>query len=270
MNIHFTDRQLFENLKAATIAKVKVGSHLYGTNTEKSDEDFLYIYATSKAELNSFITTHHQLQFKENNTDHNFVSFHTFLRNCINGDSPINFEVIQSRELVGTIIEFLHKYRKFFITYTVIRSYNGLVQRDIKQFNRAITDYAKYKKYGHIIRGIAYVESMLENKFDFLLLDHNLFNTEFISEQFDLNPIILNYELEQLLKTATDQRKRLNDKLNEGSLKYAKILDATIAMELHRETLRLTNSILWHEKQILLDGFDMSYFINAHEHWVSY
>lgn len=32
MNIHFTDKELFEKLKLATIVKVKVGSHMYGTN----------------------------------------------------------------------------------------------------------------------------------------------------------------------------------------------------------------------------------------------
>lgn len=34
MNIHFKDKELFENLKLATIAKVKIGSHLYGTQNE--------------------------------------------------------------------------------------------------------------------------------------------------------------------------------------------------------------------------------------------
>lgn len=48
MNIHFTDKELLNKLKSATIAKVVIGSNMYGTNTEKSDVDYLYIYATSK------------------------------------------------------------------------------------------------------------------------------------------------------------------------------------------------------------------------------
>ena len=36
MNIHFDDKDLFDKLKRATIAKVLVGSHMYGTNNEKS------------------------------------------------------------------------------------------------------------------------------------------------------------------------------------------------------------------------------------------
>ena len=32
MNIHFTDIELFEKLKKTTLTKVKVGSHMYGTN----------------------------------------------------------------------------------------------------------------------------------------------------------------------------------------------------------------------------------------------
>ena len=82
MNIHFKNKELFEKLKSATIAKVIVGSHMYGTNTESSDIDYLYIYATSENELNSFIKVHHQLQYKEDGIDHNFVSLHNFLNNC--------------------------------------------------------------------------------------------------------------------------------------------------------------------------------------------
>lgn len=267
MNIHFSDRVFFENLKAATLAKVRVGSHLYGTNNENSDEDFLYIYATSSIELNSFITTHHQLQFKENNIDHNFVSFHSFIRNCLNGDSPINFEVIQSTELLNTPLEFLHKYCKAFQTYTVMKSYNGLVQRDIKQFSRAVSQYDKQKKYGHIVRGLLYVEMMLKRNFDFK--HANTLHIE-QKDEVDLNPLILNLELERLKKVAEEQRKLLNDRLNEGTLGCAKILDSKIASEINDETLRLIISTPWHERQINLANFDMSYFINAFEHWVSY
>ena len=102
------------------------------------------------------------------------------------------------------------------------------------------------------------------------MLNHTQYNTDNISAKLDLNPKYLNPELEFLMNVATNQRKILNDKLNNGSLSYAKILDAKIAMEIHRETLRLTDSILWHQKQIILNDFDMSYFIHAHEHWVSY
>lgn len=35
MNIHFTDIELFEKLKSATLAKVVVGSHMYGTKGAK-------------------------------------------------------------------------------------------------------------------------------------------------------------------------------------------------------------------------------------------
>lgn len=80
MNIHFDNKELFEKLKSATIAKVVIGSKMYGTyDASKSDIDYLYIYATSENELNSFIKTHHQLQYKEDGIDYNFVSLHTFL-----------------------------------------------------------------------------------------------------------------------------------------------------------------------------------------------
>ena len=108
-----------KKLKKATIAKVRVGSFVYGTDTIESDEDFLYIYATSENELLSVIQTQHQLQYKSNNgyylntrdIDHNFVSLHNFIKNIISGDSSINYEVIQSEELIGTDLEWLIKYR---------------------------------------------------------------------------------------------------------------------------------------------------------------
>jgi len=63
MNIHFNDKELFEKLKSATIAKIVVGSNMYGTQNSSSDIDYLYIYATSENELNSFVKVHHQLQY---------------------------------------------------------------------------------------------------------------------------------------------------------------------------------------------------------------
>lgn len=268
MNIHFTDTELFEQLKAATLAKVRVGSHLYGTNNENSDEDFLYIYATSNSELNSFITTHHQLQYKQNNTDHNFVSLHSFLRNAINGDSPINFEVIQSSELMGTPLQFLHKFKDAFLTYTVIRSYNGLVKRDIKHYSKAQTDYEKQKRYGHIVRGILYTDLMLKKQFDF-----NVANQDFIDsvkEPISLLPQVMNPKLQMLQDFAETQRKLLNSKLETNTLGYPKIFNPIKATLLDAKIQHLMNSSEFKDRQHHLFQFDMTYFIDAFENWVSY
>jgi hypothetical protein len=159
-----------------------------------------------KTELHSFITTNHQLQFKENNIDHNFVSVHSFLKNCVNGDSPINFEVIQSDELLHTPLEFITKCKKAFRTYTVIKSYNGFVKRDIKHFSKAVTDAEKFKRMGHIVRCILYTELLLKHTFDFKLA-----NKIFIEqrEHIVLNPKTVNEELIRLSEVADFQRKSL-------------------------------------------------------------
>jgi len=268
MNIHFSDTEFFEQLKAATLAKVRIGSHLYGTNNPQSDEDFLYVYATSQNELTSFISTHHQLQYKENNIDHNFVSLHTFLRNAINGDSPINFEVIQSSEFVNTPLYFLHKYKNAFLTYTVIRSYNGLVKRDIKHYNKAVTDYDKIKRLGHITRGILYTDLMLNNNFDFKFANDVFVDSR--KEIVDLNPKLINIQLQQLQEIAEHQRKILNTKLDTGTLGYSKNLDPIKATILNCEIQRLMTFDVFKDKQHLLHNFDLSYFIDAFENWVSY
>lgn len=269
MNIHFTDPILFENLKEATLAKVKVGSYLYGTNNENSDEDFLYIYATSQPELNSFISTHHQLQYKENNVDHNFVSFHTFLKNAINGDSPINFEVIQSNELLGTPLAFLQHYSQHFLTYTIIRSYNGLVKRDIKHYNKAQTDYDKKKRLGHIIRGILYTELMLQKNFEFHYANQ-IFIDHYRHSSVNLDPRFINEDLQRLQQAAEEQRKLLNAKLDAGTLGYAKNFDVNQGTLLNTEIQRLIMSAEWLDRQNKIANFDMSYFIEAFENWVTY
>ena len=149
MNIHIKDENLFNNLKDATIFKMKIGSHLYKTNNINSDTDYLYIYATSKNELLSYINSHHQLQYKENNVDYIFVSLHNFMKNIINGDSPINFEVIQTDEFNTSCLSWISDHKTNFITYTTIRSYLGICRRDIKQFhklNKRVYIYSEMKE----------------------------------------------------------------------------------------------------------------------------
>ena len=84
-----------ESLKKATLVEIEVGSKMYGLSHDDSDKDLLCIYATSETEKNSFCLTHHQIQYKDeiNRIDYIFVNIHNFLRNSLNGDSTINFEV---------------------------------------------------------------------------------------------------------------------------------------------------------------------------------
>ncbi|MCK9576288.1 MAG: nucleotidyltransferase domain-containing protein [Candidatus Pacearchaeota archaeon] len=262
MNIHFNDRDLFEKLKSATLAKVKVGSHMYGTNNENSDTDYLYIYATSENELFSAMQTHHQLQFKEDNIDYNFVSLHNFLKNCISGDSTINFEVIHSGELNGTDLDWLSKYKDSFITYSIIRSYLGLARRDIKHYFKYTDDYNKRKRLGHIVRGHIYAKEMLNESFDFAKA-----NAEFKSIKLDVSDNKMLRKYEAIISVNRDwTTKHFNDK----TLKYAQNFEVKAGIELTKELCDFCKSDVFKAKQKILSDFNTDAFIESFENWVNY
>lgn len=274
MNIHFKEPSLFDRLKSATIARARVGSHLYGSNDEGSDEDFLYIYATSVPELRSFVQTNHQLQYIDGDgNDHNFVSLHSFVRNCLNGDSTINFEVIQSGELLATPLEWLHNMRQYFITYTIMRSYNGLVKRDIKHFSKAQTDRDRTKRLGHIVRGLHYTNSMLDQVWGF---DFDRVNEEFCAEfegirKFGVRPPAeMNAKLQAYRAAADEQRAVLNGRLESKTLGFAKSLDPLGGNALNMMLNMYMDSAEFRGKQDVLSGMDTTPFINAFENWVTY
>lgn len=264
MNIHIEDKELFEKLKEATIVKTLIGSHLYGINNSKSDKDYLYIYATSENELTSVIKTHHQLQYKEDGVDHNFVSLHTFIENILNGDSTINFEIVNSKQLVGTDLEWLYNIGEYFLTYTVIRSYLGFARRDVKFFYKSETDYEKRKKLKHIIRGYIYARNMLDYEWDF-----EESNNELISSNIDIidikSKIVRGFESKISLL-----RKDLNKRLNDNNLKYAQKMSYKNGMDLTNKLLSFCKSKTFKNKQKILNNFDLSLFINSFENWVEY
>ncbi len=268
MNIHFTDEKLFDSLKSATLVKARVGSHLYGTNGPNSDEDFLYIYATSKAELGSFIQTNHQLQYKSDGVDHNFVSLHSFMRNCVNGDSTINFEVIHSDEFLVTPLSWLKRLDRYFQTYTIVRSYNGLVKRDIKHYSKGSNDYDRKKRMGHILRGLLYTERLIEGGFNF-----NDVNDEFRVMFNDIVPMDhanTNRTLESLRDRADEQRLLLNSRLDGKTLGMAKHMDVDGMRLLTGELAKFMDTSYYINRQDRLENFDVSIYHNAFENWVTY
>lgn len=271
MNIHFTDKNLFEKLKKATLAKVVVGSRLYGIHNDDitkgplSDTDYLYIYATSENELFSAIQTHHQLQFiDENGNDHNFVSLHTFLKNILNGDSTINFEVVQSNELFGSKLDWLTKYKESFITYTVIRSYLGLCDRDIRHFGKANTDYLKKKRLGHIIRGYLYARDMMYDQWNFSLVNVEL---KSIIDNLDITN---NDTLKEYRVCVSELRKELNERLNNKTLGKAQHMAVEDSVEFTKDLTEFCKSNYFKQKQTHIKNFDMFAFLNSYENWVTY
>jgi predicted nucleotidyltransferase len=262
MNIHFTDKELFERLKSATIAKVVVGSNMYGTNTETSDIDYLSIYATSENELLSFIKTHHQLQYKEDGVDYNFVSLHNFLENCLSGDSTINFEVLCSPALIGTELEFLYNHRKSFLTYSVVRSYLGLARRDVKHFYSAKTESDRIKRLKHAIRGYIYARDMIAGDFDFGGCNQELLG---VAMDHTSNKQIKEYDIK-----ISFLRNELANKFNGKTLGLPQHIDVTEGIKITEEFLNYCKSNEYKKKRDQLKDFDLSAFINSFENWVEY
>lgn len=228
MNIHFTDKNLFENLILNSVVEVQVGSHLYNLNNTNSDIDNLYIYIEDNANRNSFMWEHHQLQYKgigENNIsiDYNFTSLQGFIRNTLSGDATINYEVLFSDELRDSKLIWLWEMRHDFRNYNVIKSYLGLAKRDLKYWrkdsyggtkNTAETD----KKLAHFVRGVIFAKNILEKNFS---LDLSLTTTfkDCGYNDFELVDRLkngaLDYSYDLLTKTFEILMNETRDKLNE-------------------------------------------------------
>jgi predicted nucleotidyltransferase len=165
MNIHFEDKELFEELKKQTIFSTEIGSRMYGTNNEDSDTDILYIYVPSYNELNSVSVHAHQYQYKENGVDHIFTDIYTFIKNSLNGDSTINFEVINSTKLKGSDLDWLYEWKHKFRNYKILRAYLGRARKDLKQMRSKSDIKDITKKLSHAIRCYTFAVNVLENDF---------------------------------------------------------------------------------------------------------
>lgn len=265
MNIHFSDDILFEQLKESSIIRIEVGSTMYKLETDKSDVDYLYIYPTSENETNSFLKSHHQLQYKENGIDHNFVSLHTFLHNVINGDSTINFEVLNSYMLSGTELEFLYMMRKEFYNYSIVRSYLGLLRRDYKFYFKCKSEDEEKKKLIHIVRGYHFAESILNG--DFNVLNSTILNMaghiRNETTAADRTTIAHDY-----LSKSGELRSQLNTKLaNKEIIKYLAI---DTQKKLDKHLFELIKSDSYQQRKNTLNFFDLSKFYDAFENWVEY
>lgn len=139
-----------------------IGSVLYNTFNEKSDTDFLVIYIPTIEELTNPYLKHHQFQYKWSDefsaVDFNFTTIQNFYKNLMSGDSTINFEYICEYSN-----DFVYGNYKDYITTNLIRSYLGLMRRDIKSFEKSNDNYIKIKKLKHICRADYIVEDMLNN-----------------------------------------------------------------------------------------------------------
>jgi len=257
MYIQFNDIELQKTLQNASIATVKMGSHLYGCSTPSSDTDYLCIYVEGIKNANSFVWEHHPFQFKTDYADWNYTTLQKFIRNLINGDSPHNFEVLYSEEFATSDLSWLLKYRSHFSNYNLIRSYLGLVKRDMKDFNKELHGVDRsnittlgYKKLAHAYRGLdTAINMMVNNPYQYhtkgesvVLERHKNMKTGNVTSNE-----IRHYRawIENNLESVRNQ---LNDMLSSHTIH--KIMSPEIAKELDDELMNFCQSIVYKSKEV--------------------
>lgn len=208
MNIHINKNHL-SYLKDQAIFSTPIGSQLYGTATELSDTDLLYVYPESLNELNNPFINHHQFQIKEGNTDHIFTTIKQFVQNLIQGDSTINIDVLMLTDIEKTIPVFEQLKKEISTCYPILKAILGFAKRDLKISS-------SQKKLNHAKRGLYCFEHLREKGF---------FTKEDI--QTILKMDVSRDTLHEAIKTA---RVKLNEDFNQKKLKSYFSLDCQIAV----------------------------------------
>ena len=264
MNIHFTDETIFKNLLKATLVNIDIGSTMYGTSDNSSDIDRIHIYVPNIEDDLSFTSTHHQFQYKTNGIDYLFINIHDFLRNSLNGDSTINYEVIMSDSLKHTNLNFLYEIRNAFSNYKIVRSYLGLCKRDIKFLNKGgTTERDKNKKLGHILRGYRFAKLIMENKFS-PYISGSLLEEIYDMKSFDYK--------QRTIRTGilTDKislfRANCNKLLDSGELGLPIYMSISNQKLLDKNLKELTDSEEWKERKLESLGLlDLIYNVNEND-----
>lgn len=265
MNIHI-DKNLYNILSSSTIFKCMIGSYMYGINDEYSDIDYLHIYVPTIAEQNSFTYTHHQYQYKEDNIDYIFVDIFSFIRNCLIGDSTINFEIIWLDEMKTSNISFLYDMREKFINYKILRSYLGLARRDLIMLSKEKTIREKNKKLIHIIRGYNFAYSIFNNNFEPKITGKLLEEINIVkSYTSDKDRHFHAEKYKQLISDFRDELNLLFDNRNTNFPRYMKTEDQKM---LDNYLSELINSDIW--KKHLNKDFDMTYLYVINENDLIY
>lgn len=131
MNIKITEQEHKKLLKYETMSFL-VGSHLYGTNTEDSDKDYLRFYRPPLDWKDYGLPNIHQFQYSEQGIDHNWTTLKQFAENQKSGDSTINSDLIMFDS--DFVENYTNEKRLSMVrTYKVIKAYIGFAKRDIKK-----------------------------------------------------------------------------------------------------------------------------------------
>lgn len=209
MNIHIFNKEAFELLEEASIFSIDIGSTMYGTTNKESDKDLLHVYIPCIEELTSFVETHHQFQYKENGVDYLFVNIFQFFRNALNGDSTINFEVINHFSLENTAFDWVYKNRFIFANYRILKSYLGIARRDLKHLSKERTIRDKNKKLAHVVRSYYFVEDILNQKFKPII------QKERLVEIIEIHQLKDSRKRHELMKNWSEKIEELRNLVNE-------------------------------------------------------
>ena len=209
MNIKISKEEHERLQKCPNKVIIEVGSHMYKSNTYKSDLDLLCIYEREDmfgkftAPIRS-LPNIHQFQYtdEEKHIDYLYCTSEQFWKNQRSGDSTINSDVVMFSNLVIQTPEVKLKYCR---TYKVIKAYLGFAERDVKQYYKGV------HKLRHALRGI-YVAKMLIAGF---LPLHSEMKSPVTLIPDNYNP---DYWLPYLTNECGNIRRNLNEMYNNGEI----------------------------------------------------
>jgi len=246
-----------------------MGSVLYGLSDKESDTDFIAITAPSINQMNSFNKSIHQLQYKDEShkVDYVFTDVYSFFWNLLNGDSTINFEVVQSEDFKNS--EFGRMFSEItpgLRTYSIIVAYLGFASRDIKYFWKEKTDREKIKKLIHIERGFSFAKQIFYDYENFSLIDENLIKRKETLSALTgntLNDVCKSYIESFSEEIKTFRQEVVNKALEKKEL--TRFLEVEKQKKLDEILLHLSNTPLFLNKQDKYIDLEPYYLVNENE-----
>jgi predicted nucleotidyltransferase len=234
MNIHL-DKEEFTNIsEKKSFGKFVIGSKLYGIDNENSDTDILNITHSFSNLAFSAFGNHHQFQYKGDNTDYLFIDIVTFIRNLVSGDSTINYELLFSKDFESSSLSWLSEISDSFRTYNVIKSYIGMVERDIKHFSKRVGS-DRLSGIVHIKRGILFAKNMLNNEsLDFGALSEFKYDNDVNLDDAVATNDFLRYSLS---KVKDFRKNELNVAVENGDIK--RFLDTDIQLYINKKLMEI-------------------------------
>lgn len=198
-------------LQEYVLAKILMGSKMYGVDTEKSDTDYLCIYSTpiewNGNKFNAFPNIH-QFQYTdtESNTDYVYTSEDQFYVNLFSGDSTINADICLFSDKATVLGEV-----KLYIlrTYKIIKAYLGFAKRDLAKG-------AKLDSMCHGARSLVIAKFLLNGDLPTLINIQDIYLD--LKYMHDTNKSGLTKEVNRLKKLETQYRAELNTMLDNNEI----------------------------------------------------